>query len=161
HANGPADALRRVETMALLGGVDVPLLVVRRQMLRAVDLVVHVSRAAGASRRVTAVAEVVERDDDRVEVRLLADGDGVVGRRRRPARVGGAWGPRRRPRSPSPPWRSWPPGTASTPPSPTAECAAGWRTRTGHRPARLAPLAGSGTRASWWRSPSRGSPRPR
>jgi len=90
HANGPADALRRVETMALLGGVDVPLLVVRRQMLRAVDLVVHVSRAAGASRRVTAVAEVVERDDDRVEVRLLADGDGVVGRRRRPARVGGA-----------------------------------------------------------------------
>src|SRR5690606_1721824 len=90
HANGPADALRRVETMALLGGVDVPLLVARRQMLRAVDLVVHVARGAGASRRVTAVAEVVEHDDDRLEVRPLADAHGVVGRRRRPARAGGA-----------------------------------------------------------------------
>jgi pilus assembly protein CpaF len=85
HANGPADALRRVETMALLGGAEVPLAAVRGQMLGAVDLVVHVERAGGARRRVAAVAEVVA-DDGRVGVRALADGDRVVAECRRPAR---------------------------------------------------------------------------
>jgi pilus assembly protein CpaF len=85
HANGPADALRRVETMALLGGAEVPLAAVRSQMLGAVDLVVHVERAGGAGRRVAAVAEVVA-DDGRVGVRPLADRDRVVAARRRRAR---------------------------------------------------------------------------
>ncbi|HET6773421.1 MAG TPA: ATPase, T2SS/T4P/T4SS family [Acidimicrobiales bacterium] len=85
HANGPADALRRVETMALLGGAEVPLAAVRGQMLGAVDLVVHVERAGGARRRVAAVAEVVA-DDGRVGIRPLADADRVVAECRRPAR---------------------------------------------------------------------------
>ncbi len=90
HANGPADALHRVETMALLGGDAVPLAAVRSQMVRAVDLVVHVVRTAGATRRVAAVAEVGgDRDDDRrgvVDVRTLADDDRVVADGLRPAR---------------------------------------------------------------------------
>jgi len=90
HANGPADALHRIETMALLGGDDVPLGAVRSQMVRAVDLVVHVVRTAGAARRVAAVAEVGgDRDDDRdgaIEVRTLADGNRVAADGRRPAR---------------------------------------------------------------------------
>jgi pilus assembly protein CpaF len=59
HANGPDDALRRLETMALLGAARVPLDAVRAQILGAVDLIVHVARtAAGARRRIASVAEV-------------------------------------------------------------------------------------------------------
>ncbi len=57
HANGPLDGLRRLETLALLSGVDVPLEAVRQQMLSAIDVVVHVVREGGV-RRVAAVEEV-------------------------------------------------------------------------------------------------------
>ena len=57
HANGGADGLRRLETLALLGGVEVPLVAVRRQLLSALDVVVHVARSGGV-RRVVSVDEV-------------------------------------------------------------------------------------------------------
>src|SRR5690606_18864080 len=47
HANGPADALRRGEALALLGGVDVALAVARREMLPALHRVVHGAAAGG------------------------------------------------------------------------------------------------------------------
>jgi len=52
HANAPEDALRRIETMALMAGVDLPHAVVREQVAAAVDLVVHLARGADGSRRV-------------------------------------------------------------------------------------------------------------
>jgi pilus assembly protein CpaF len=57
HANGPLQGLRRLETLALLGGVDLPVEAVRVQMLEAVDVVVHVDRT-GRNRRVVSVSEV-------------------------------------------------------------------------------------------------------
>ena len=88
HANGPADALRRLETLVLLAGVGLPLGAVRAQLAAAVDAVVHVTRATGGSRRVTAVAEVgaATAEADSVPVRLLADGERIVGSARRGAR---------------------------------------------------------------------------
>jgi pilus assembly protein CpaF len=86
HANGPADALHRIETMALLGQADIPLTAVRSQMVGAVDLVVHVARGTGASRRVVAVGEVVQHVGGGVGVRLLVERDRVVAARHRPAR---------------------------------------------------------------------------
>ena len=86
HANGPGDALRRIETMALLGHDGVPLTAVRGQMLGAIDLVVHVARTTGARRRVTEVAEVVPGQGGDVDVRTLADRSGVVGAVQRPPR---------------------------------------------------------------------------
>jgi pilus assembly protein CpaF len=78
HANGPVDALRRIETMALLGQVDIPLAAVRGQILGALDMVVHVVRTAGAARRVAAVAEVVADESGDVGVRTLVDDGRVV-----------------------------------------------------------------------------------
>ena len=43
HANGPDDALRRLETMALMADVGLPLAAVREQIAASVDLVVHVA----------------------------------------------------------------------------------------------------------------------
>ena len=88
HANGPTDALRRVETMALLGSADIPLDAVRAQILGAVDLVVHVVRAGvGAARRVESVAEVVAGPDGVVTTRpLTGPGGSVAAGSRRPPR---------------------------------------------------------------------------
>lgn len=59
HANSPVDALRRIETMVLMGAVALPLEAVREQVASALDLVVHVSRDAQGSRSITDVHEVV------------------------------------------------------------------------------------------------------
>jgi pilus assembly protein CpaF len=59
HANSPEDALRRVETLALMAGIGLPHSAVRDQVASALDLVVHQSRTADGGRRVEAVAEVV------------------------------------------------------------------------------------------------------
>ena len=58
HANGVADALRRIETMMLLGDAELPLAAIRDQLASCIDLVVHMGRAEGARRRVVEVAEV-------------------------------------------------------------------------------------------------------
>ena len=55
HANSPADALRRLETMVLMGDVALPLEAVREQVQSALDLVVHVARRPGGRRAVVAV----------------------------------------------------------------------------------------------------------
>ena len=59
HANGPADALRRIEALALMAGLGLPHAAVREQVAGAIDLVVHQRRDADGTRRVQAVAEVV------------------------------------------------------------------------------------------------------
>jgi pilus assembly protein CpaF len=58
HANSPVDAIRRLETMVLSAGVDLPLTAVREHLAASVDLVVQVERTPTGSRRVVAVAEV-------------------------------------------------------------------------------------------------------
>src|SRR3954462_13600741 len=59
HANSPADALRRLETLALMAGVGLPHAAISEQVATALDVVVHQSRAADGSRRIESVAEVV------------------------------------------------------------------------------------------------------
>jgi pilus assembly protein CpaF len=59
HANSPEDALRRLETLALMAGVGLPHGAIREQLRRGIDLVVHLERAPDGVRRVTEIAEVV------------------------------------------------------------------------------------------------------
>jgi pilus assembly protein CpaF len=59
HAGSAEEALRRVETLALMAGVGLPHAAVREQVAGAIDLVVHQARMPDGSRRVVAVAEVV------------------------------------------------------------------------------------------------------
>ncbi len=59
HANSPSDALRRIETLALMAGVGLPHEAIREQLARGIDLVVHLVRDPGGARRVTAVDDVV------------------------------------------------------------------------------------------------------
>jgi pilus assembly protein CpaF len=59
HANSAADALSRLETLALMAGVGLPHEAIAEQVQRGVDLVVHVERRADGSRGVAEIAEVV------------------------------------------------------------------------------------------------------
>jgi pilus assembly protein CpaF len=58
HSNSPRDTLRRVETMVLMAGMDLPLKAIREQVSSAVDLVVHLERMRDGTRKVTQVTEV-------------------------------------------------------------------------------------------------------
>jgi pilus assembly protein CpaF len=59
HANSPADALSRLETLALMAGVGLPHAAVAEQVQRGIDLVVHLERRGDGARVVGEIAEVV------------------------------------------------------------------------------------------------------
>ncbi|WP_354701813.1 hypothetical protein DSM112329_02149 [Paraconexibacter sp. AEG42_29] len=59
HAGSAEEALRRVETLALMADVGLPHAAIREQVAQAIDLVVHQARQGDGSRRVTGVSEVV------------------------------------------------------------------------------------------------------
>jgi pilus assembly protein CpaF len=59
HANGPIDALLRLESLVLQAAPGWPLGAVRHHLARSLDVIVHVERTRGtASRRVAAVCEI-------------------------------------------------------------------------------------------------------
>ncbi len=58
HASSTLDALRRLETLALFRGVDLPLMALRAQVASAVDAVIQVERCTNGRRWVSEVAEV-------------------------------------------------------------------------------------------------------
>jgi pilus assembly protein CpaF len=64
HANSPRDALSRLETLVLTGGVDLPLRAIREQIQSAFDLIVQVVRCVDGSRRVSHITEVVGMEAD-------------------------------------------------------------------------------------------------
>jgi pilus assembly protein CpaF len=78
HANGPTQALRRLETMVLTAGVDLPLTAVRDQLAAAIDLIVHVERADDGRRRITDVHAVEDDPDAPARTRPLAAGGHLV-----------------------------------------------------------------------------------
>ncbi len=62
HANGPLDALLRLETLVLQAAPTWPLAAIRHQLARSIDIVVHVERRADGTRRVEAISEVATPD---------------------------------------------------------------------------------------------------
>ncbi|HEY8083057.1 MAG TPA: CpaF family protein [Solirubrobacterales bacterium] len=72
HANSPADALSRLETLALMAGLGLPHEAIAAQAQRGIDLVVHMERRSDGSRQVTEIAEVV-RAAGATAVRSLSD----------------------------------------------------------------------------------------
>lgn len=66
HSNSARDTLRRVETMVLMGGMDLPLRAIREQIASAFDLIVHLGRLADGSRKIVQIAEVQGMEGDTV-----------------------------------------------------------------------------------------------
>ena len=58
HANNPRDTIGRLETLVLMSGMDLPLSVVRRQIVSAVDLIIQISHIRDGSRKITQITEI-------------------------------------------------------------------------------------------------------
>jgi len=66
HANTPRDATRRIETMCLMAGMDLPLKVLREQMSSAINVIIQQSRLRDGSRKVTFITEVQGMEGDNI-----------------------------------------------------------------------------------------------
>ncbi len=64
HANSPKEAVSRLETLALMSGLDLPSRAIREQIANSVHIVVQQSRFNDGSRRITNIAEVIGIDDN-------------------------------------------------------------------------------------------------
>lgn len=64
HANSPRDMLARLETMALMAGMEIPLKAIREQISSAVDLIIHQARFKDGSRKITHICEVQGMEGD-------------------------------------------------------------------------------------------------
>jgi pilus assembly protein CpaF len=86
HANGAAEALIRLETLAMMSGIELPLMAIRGQIAAAIDLVVHVARNHASGRyTVVEMAEVVWGEQGPVaEPIFLRSSDGTFHALRRP-----------------------------------------------------------------------------
>ena len=85
HANSPRDVVSRLETMVLMSGMELPSRAIREQIASAVDIIIHESRLADGSRKVTAITEVTGMEGQNIVMQDLfvfrqtgVDGDGRI-----------------------------------------------------------------------------------
>jgi len=66
HARAGYDAISRLETMVTMGGLEIPITVIRAQIASAINLVVQVSRLTDGTRKVVNISEVVGMNGDEI-----------------------------------------------------------------------------------------------
>lgn len=71
HANSSLDALSRMETCAIMSGIELPLAAIRMQVASAINCVVHTMRLPDGSRKTVEIAEVLPLEQGEYRVRSL------------------------------------------------------------------------------------------
>ena len=71
HANGPIDALNRLETMILMNEMSIPVGAVRGYIENAIDIVIQIDRLTDGRRKVTSISEVNGLEDGNIIVREI------------------------------------------------------------------------------------------
>lgn len=71
HANTSLDALSRMETCAIMSGVELPLSAIRMQVASAINCVVHTMRLPDGSRKIVEIAEVLPLENGEYRMRSL------------------------------------------------------------------------------------------
>jgi pilus assembly protein CpaF len=66
HANSPRDAIARLESMIMMGPVNMPLFTIRRNIASAINLIVQVSRMNDGSRKVRHISEIMGMEGENV-----------------------------------------------------------------------------------------------
>ena len=65
HANGAIDALNRLETMVLMGNMEIPVIAIRDYIKNAIDIVVTVERLSDGRRKITSINEITGIDENK------------------------------------------------------------------------------------------------
>ena len=71
HANTSLDALSRMETCAIMSGIELPLTAIRMQVASAINCVVHTMRLPDGSRKTVEIAEVMPLEEGNYRMRTL------------------------------------------------------------------------------------------
>lgn len=71
HANGPEDALNRLETLVLMSGMEIPIKAIREYIENAIDLVVQIERLSDGRRKITSISEVVGIKNDEIKLKEI------------------------------------------------------------------------------------------
>jgi len=66
HANSPRDALRRVENMVSMAGLNYPVHAIRDQISAALDVLIHLGRLAGGERKIVEIVELTGMEGDTI-----------------------------------------------------------------------------------------------
>jgi len=66
HANNPRDALRRLENMVSMAGLNFPVHAIREQISSALDVIIHLGRLAGGRRKVVQIVEITGMEGDTI-----------------------------------------------------------------------------------------------
>jgi pilus assembly protein CpaF len=71
HARAGYDAISRLETMVTMGGLEIPLPVIRAQIASAINLVVQVSRLTDGTRKVVNISEITGMDGEDIKLQEI------------------------------------------------------------------------------------------
>ncbi len=71
HANGPIDAINRLETMVLMGGIDIPIKAVREYIISAIDIIVNIERMSDGRRKITSIAELEDFCEGEIKLKEI------------------------------------------------------------------------------------------
>ena len=71
HANSPMDALNRLETMVLMGEMEIPVSAIREYIESAVDIVIQIERLSDGRRKITSISEVVGMKNGEIELQEI------------------------------------------------------------------------------------------
>jgi pilus assembly protein CpaF len=71
HSNTPRDTLRRIETMVLMAGMELPLKAIREQVASAIELIIHLERLNDGTRKIMQVTEVQGMEGDTIVLQDL------------------------------------------------------------------------------------------
>ena len=71
HANDTRDALGRLEMMVGMAGFDLPIWIIRRQIISAIQIVVQVARLPGGARKVIKVSEITGMEGETITMHDL------------------------------------------------------------------------------------------
>src|SRR3984957_17701945 len=71
HARAGYDAISRLETMVTMGGLEIPITVIRAQIASAINLVVQVSRLTDGTRKVVNISEITGMDGEDIKLQEI------------------------------------------------------------------------------------------
>ena len=64
HANSPREALSRLESMVIMGSVNLPSKVIKEMISSSVDVIIQASRLRDGTRKITRITEVLGMEGD-------------------------------------------------------------------------------------------------
>ena len=66
HANGAVDALNRLETMVLMGNMEIPVLAIRDYIKNAIDIIINIERLSDGRRKITSISEITGLENNEI-----------------------------------------------------------------------------------------------